>query len=135
MPSLTADQLRGRVRVLIDGEEKFLRFDQVALSQLIDKLGLEGLSQIPGAISSLDGKTLAVLVWAGRLWEDPELKVEEVQGWFFPLLPTYHSALEAINLSLWGELEPDLGGSDDDADPTRETEEGSGISSKPAIMQ
>lgn len=132
---LTADQLRGRVRVLVDGEEMFLRFDQGALAHLVDKLGLEGLTQIPSAISSLDGKTLSVLVWAGRLWEDPKLKVEAVQSWYFPLLPTYNAALEAINLSLWGELEPDFGGSDDDADPTKKEREGSGTLSKPVTIQ
>jgi len=131
---LTADQLRGRVRVLIDGEEKFLRFDQTALAQLIDYLGLEGMTDIPRAISSLDSETLSALVWSGRLWEEPDLKIEDVRSWFFPLLPTYHSAIEAINLSLWGELEPDFGGSEDDADPTKKTEE-SGTSDRLGTLQ
>lgn len=119
--ALTADQLRGRVRVLIDGEEVFLRFDQGALARLIDALGIAGVGHIPTAIASLDGKTLAVLVWAGRLWEIPELTMDEVSKYYFPLLPTYTAALEAINLSLWGTTEPDLGGSEDDADPTGTT--------------
>ncbi len=50
--NLTADQLRGRVRVLVDGEEMILRFDQGALAKLIDKLGLEGFSQIPPVSST-----------------------------------------------------------------------------------
>ena len=61
--SLTADQMRGRVRVLIDGEEKFLRFDQGALARLIDELGLEGLAGVPGAVMTLDADTLSALVW------------------------------------------------------------------------
>jgi len=116
--SLTADQLRGRARVLIDGEELFLRFDQGALARLIDQLGLEGLVSIPSAVAQLDPQTLAALVWAGRLWEEPELALETVEGWWYPLLPTYNAALEAINLALWGVPEPELeGGSDDDVDP------------------
>lgn len=115
--SLTADQLRGRARVLIDGEEKFLRFDQGALSRLVDELGLDGLVGIPSAVSSLDGETLSVLVWAGRLWEEPDLTRTQVASFWYPLLPTYNSALEAINLALWGEPEPEFGGSDDDVDP------------------
>jgi len=132
--NLTADQLRGRVRVLIDGEEKFLRFDQGALAHLIDELGIKGLSEIPSAISSLDGKTLASLVWSGRLWEEPELKADDVKDWFYPLLPTFQAAVEAINLSLWGELEPDFGGSDDDADPPT-TAEANGASLTPETLQ
>ena len=49
--------MRGRVRVLIDGEEKFLRFDQGALARLIDELGLEGLAGVPGAVMTLDADT------------------------------------------------------------------------------
>ena len=115
--ALTADQLRGRVGVLIDGEEKFLRFDQGALSQLIDALGLDGLVSIPSAVAQLDPKTLNALVWAGRLWDEPDLKIEEIGKQFFPLMPTYNAALEAINLALWGMPEPEFGGSDDDVDP------------------
>ena len=108
--------MRGRVRVLIDGEEKFLRFDQGALARLIDELGLEGLAGVPGAVMTLDADTLSALVWAGRLWEEPELKHETVRGWFYPMMPTYNSAIEGINLALWGQPVPDLddGGSNDD---------------------
>lgn len=117
--TLTADQMRGRVRVLIDGEEAFLRFDQGALAQLIDSLGLEGVAGIPGAVMQLDADTLSHIVWAGRLWEKPELTLHEVRGWFYPLMPTYQAAVEGINLALWGEPSPDLGdgGSDDDENP------------------
>jgi len=119
--TLTPDQLRGRVRVKIDGEDKFLRFDQNALSRLVDALGLEGLSFLPGAIDSLEQSTLVSLVWAGRLWEEPDAKREDFEGCFFPLLPTYHSAIEGINLALWGEPSPTVdeedGGSEDTEDP------------------
>ena len=116
---LTADQLRGRVRVLIDGKECFLRFDQGALARLIDELGLDGLASIPSAVMTLDAETLAALVWAGRLWELPGLTRDDVREWFYPMLPTYNAAVEGINLALWGQPVPDLddGGSDDDADP------------------
>jgi len=108
--------MRGRVRVLIDGEDKFLRFDQGALARLIDELGLEGLAGVPGAVMTLDADTLSALVWAGRLWEMPELTREQVRGWFYPMMPTYNAAIEGINLALWGQPEPDLddGGSNDD---------------------
>jgi len=122
---LTADQLRGRVGTLIDGEKKFLRFDQSALAHLIDNLDVDGLSEIPSVVSTLDGKTLKVLVWAGRLWEEPDLKIEDVGSWYYPLLPTYNSAIEALNLSLWGEVEPTFGGpEDDDVDPPKAAETG-----------
>lgn len=116
---LTADQLRGRVRVLIDGEECFLRFDQGALARLIDELGLEGLASIPSAVMTLDAETLTALVWAGRLWELPGLTRDDVREWFYPMLPTYNATVEGINLALWGQPMPDLddGGSEDDADP------------------
>jgi hypothetical protein len=129
--NLTADQLRGRVRVLIDGEEKFLRFDQTALAHLIEVLQLETLSGLPQAVSMLDAEVLRKLIWSGRLWEEPDLKIEDVAGWFFPLLPTYEAAIEAINLSLWGTPTPNLesGGSDDDADPPKT--ETVGTSSEP----
>jgi hypothetical protein len=130
--TLTADQLRGRVRVLIDGEEKFLRYGQGALAHLVDSLELGGLSELPSAIQSLDAKTLLLLVWSGRMWEQPDLKVEEVETWFYPLLPTYQSCLEAINLALWGEPEPDFGGSDDDPDPPKEE---TGTSQEPEVLQ
>ena len=115
--SLTADQLRGRVRVLIEGEEYFLRFDQGALLSLLGDLGIESLSDLPRFVSTLDPHVLASLVWAGRLWELPELKRDEVDGWWYPLMPTYKCAIEAINLALWGEPEPSMGGSDDAVDP------------------
>ena len=124
--SLTADQLRGRVRVLIDGEEKFLRFDQGALIHLLESLKLDALSGLPKAVSMLDAEVLRKLLWSGRMWEEPDLTLEDVAGWFFPLLPTYESAIEAINLSLWGTPTPDLGdgGSDDDVDPPIQKEDG-----------
>lgn len=115
--SLTADQLRGKARVLIDGEEKFLRFDQNALSRLIDALGIESLASLPSAVTNLDPATLNILVWAGRLWEEPDLKREDIGALFFALMPTYQSAIEALNLALWGMPEPEIGGSEDDADP------------------
>jgi hypothetical protein len=132
--SMNADQLRGRVSVLIDGEEKFLRFDQGALSRLISELGLEGMSMIPSAVSSLDIDTLVCLVWSGRLWEEPDLKIEEVRKFFFPMLPTYNSAIEAINLALWGRIDPEFGGSDDDVDPPKQEVE-NGTSSKQETLQ
>jgi hypothetical protein len=129
--ALTADQLRGRVRVLIEGEEKFLRFDQGALAHLIEALEIEGLSGLPQAVATLDSGVLQKLIWSGRLWEEPDLSLDEVAGLWYPLLPTYEGAIEAINLSLWGSPTPrDLsGGSDDDADPS--LAEASGTSSKP----
>ena len=120
--ALTANQLRGRVRVLVDGEKKYLRFDQGALAHLIEALQLETLSGLPQAVAALNPDVLRKLIWAGRLWEEPELTLEEVEGWFFPLLPTYEAAIEAINLSLWGTPTPRVGssgGSDDEDDPPK----------------
>lgn len=117
---LTPDQLRGRVRVLIDGEEVYLRFDQGALLSLLSDLGIESLGDLPSAISTLDPNTLASLVWAGRLWEVPDLQRDTVDAWWYPMMPTYKGAIEAMNLALWGEPVPTFGGSDDDADPQNE---------------
>tara|TARA_Y100001973_G_scaffold12412_1_gene17220 strand:+ start:442 stop:849 length:408 start_codon:yes stop_codon:yes gene_type:complete len=134
--ALTADQLRGRVRVLIDGEEVFLRFDQGALLRLLGDLGLEVLSDLPSAISTLDPTTLASLVWAGRLWELPELTRDAVDAWWYPLMPTYKCAIEAMNLALWGEPQPSVGGSDDDVDPPNQEEAtAGGTSNKPEHLQ
>ena len=133
---MTADQLRGRVAVQIDGEEQFLRFDQSALANVIEKLGLDGVSGLPSAVGTLDGDTLAVLVWAGRRWQDESVALEDVRGWFYPLMPTYHATIEALNLALWGQPEPlvtdDDGGSDDAADPIPAKASGkNGTSRKP----
>ena len=134
--ALTADQLRGRVRVLIDGEEVFLRFDQGALLRLLGDLGLEVLSDLPSAISTLDPTTLASLVWAGRLWELPELTRDAVDAWWYPLMPTYKCAIEAMNLALWGEPQPLIGGSDDDVDPPNQEEAtADGTSNTPERLQ
>lgn len=134
--ALTADQLRGRVRVLIDGEEVFLRFDQGALLRLLGDLGLEVLSDLPSAISTLDPTTLASLVWAGRLWELPELTRDAVDAWWYPLMPTYKCAIEAMNLALWGEPQPLIGGSDDDVDPPNQEEAtADGTSNTPEHLQ
>jgi hypothetical protein len=130
---LTADQLRGRVRVLIDGKEKFFRFDQGALTHLIDKLGIGGLDDLPSSISSLNGETLKMLVWSGLLWAEPKLKLDDVSKWFYPLLPTYQCALEAINLALWGEANPDFGSEEDASDPPIAAT--NGISSEPETLQ
>ena len=119
---LTANQLRGRVRVLVDGEKKYLRFDQGALAHLIEALQLETLSGLPQAVATLNPDVLRKLLWSGRLWEEPELTLEDVEGWVFPLLPTYEAAIEAINLSLWGTPTPRVGssgGSDDEDDPPK----------------
>ena len=133
---MTADQLRGRVRVLIDGEEVFLRFDQGALLSLINDLGLEGLVDLPTAISTLDPNTLASLVWAGRLWEVPDLSRNEVDAWWYPLMPTYKCAIQAMNLALWGEPEPLSGGSDDAVDPqNQDPSEASGTSKQREHLQ
>jgi len=120
--TLTADQMRGRVPVTIDGEEYMLRFDQNALARVIDELGIEGVAGLPAAVSTLSSETLSVLVWAGRLWQDDGLALDEVRASFFPLMPTYTATIEALNLALWGTVEPEVtddGGSDDTADPPK----------------
>lgn len=119
--NLTADQMRGRVRVLIDGEEKILRYDQGALVSLIESLELEGLASLPVALSVLDASVLSVLVWAGCLHDSPDLKKEDTSNWFYPLIPTYLSCLEGVNLALWGhpDGESEKEEDKDDADPTK----------------
>ena len=102
MAELTPDQLRGRVRVMIDGEEKILRFDHGALASIVETLGLEGLAALPVVLKVVDPQVLAAIIWAGRLHEEPDLRPEEVQSWFFPLMPTYEAAIEGIQLSIWG---------------------------------
>ena len=122
--TLTADQLRGRVRVLIEGEEKVLRYDQGALASLIESLGLEGLASLPSAIAVLDADVLRKLIWAGRLHEQPKLKEEHVSKEFYAIVPTYAKCIEGINLAIWGlpdgpEEEEASEEDNDDADPTK----------------
>ena len=120
--------------MLIEGEEKYLRFDQHGLIRLIEALGLDGLVSIPAAVGNLDPKTLNRIVWAGRLWEEPDLKLEEIESQFYALMPTYNAAIEAINLALWGTPEPEIGGSDDDVDPPMD-QDGSGTSERREPLQ
>ncbi len=118
--TLTADQLRGRVRIQVDGEEMVLRFDQNAILNILERLGLDGLAMLPATLQSFDADILRVLVWAGRLHESPDLKVEDLSEWFYPFIPTYQKAIEGINLAIWGhpEGDPDVPEeADDDADP------------------
>lgn len=119
--ALTADQLRGRVRVLIDGEEKILRYDQGALANLIEAFSLEGLSSLPSAIAVLDATVLRTLVWAGCLHETPDMKVEDIGKQFYAMVPTYGKCIEGINLAIWGFPDgPEAREEDtDSADPTK----------------
>ena len=120
--SLTADQLRGRVKAIIDGKSRTLRFDQNALANLIEVLSLNGLASLPNALSSLDADILKVLVWAGCLHEEPDLERESVSKWFYPMIPTYIACIEGINLAIWGDPTGDSSESEeenDDSDPQR----------------
>ena len=121
--TLTADQLRGRVRVLIDGEEKILRYDQGALASLIEALSLEGLASLPSAIAVLDATVLRALVWAGCLHEEPKLKEEDIASKFYAMVPVYEKCIEGINLAIWGlpdgpEEKDTAEEENDEADPT-----------------
>jgi hypothetical protein len=120
---LTADQLRGRVHVLIDGEDRILRFDQGALVRIVSGLGLKGLEELPSVMQSLNGDVLRVLMWAGCLHENEELELCEVEKWFYPALPSFISCIEGINLAIWGR--PDGPEEvDDDENPTKKMENG-----------
>jgi len=133
---LTADQLRGRVRVLIDGEDKVLRYDQGALASLVEALGLEGLASLPVALAVMDASVLRSLVWAGCLHREPDLKQEDMSEWFYALVPTYAKCLEGVNLAIWGhpEGDPDAEEDNDAADP-QPAEVKVGISEEPKDLQ
>ena len=130
---LTSDQFRGRVHVIIDGEDKVLRFDQGALVRVIEVLGLDGLHKLPEVLRSLDGDVLRALMWAGCLHEDENLELSDVAKWFYPALPSFMACLEGINLAIWGRPDgPEKEESNDDENPREPTAATLGTSEKPS---
>ena len=120
MTELTPDQLKGRVRVMIDGEDRVLRFDHGALASIVEVLGLEGLAALPNALRIVDPAILHAMVWAGRLHAEPDLTLKEVEEWFYPMMPTFEKVIEGIQLAIWGHPDGDQSEADDDAaDPPK----------------
>ena len=136
MKHLTADQLRGRVHVLIDGEDRILRFDQGALVRIVEVLGLDGLHALPSVMQSLDGDILRALMWAGCLHENDELELSEVEKWFYPALPSFLACIEGINLAIWGRPDgPEEEDANDDENPTKKENGQRGTSEEPKEPQ
>jgi hypothetical protein len=102
MADLTLDQLSGITRLTIDGEERALRFTQRALKSIIDELAVDGIAGIVATLSSLDADTLRVMVWAGLLHEQPDLKADDLLDMFFPAALAWAAVIEGVNLACWG---------------------------------
>jgi hypothetical protein len=119
------------VRFAINGEKRELRYTQRALRLLAEELKLESIAQIPRLIASLDVRIIATCVWAARLHQEPELTVDDVEGWSYPLNGAIASCSSALNIALFGHpdgVAPDEETEADEAetDPTRETSSSGG---------
>lgn len=76
-----ANRHRGGVNVTIGGKERELRYTLNALADLQDRLNLNGMSQFTKVLEDMDFRTLRIMLWAGLIHQDPDLKVEDVGSW------------------------------------------------------
>ncbi len=65
------------VKLRMGGSMRQLRFDNAALIAIEDEAGLT-VTELGAALQRGSLKTVAVLLWAGRLHAEPELKLAEV---------------------------------------------------------
>lgn len=98
----TLDDLRHVVRLRIDGEERELRYPIGALKRLVEHLGIDGLAALPRTLAAVSLESLGPFVWAGLLWQEPQLTVEEVEGRSFAYVEAVGAVVSGVNLALWG---------------------------------
>ena len=72
------------VTIRLDGKDRELRYDLNAISVIGDKLGLSG--RLNDLAADLLGKPLPMsalrtILWAGLIWNEPELTEQEVGSW------------------------------------------------------
>ena len=72
------------VTIHLDGRDRELRYDLNAIATIGDKLGLSG--RLNDLATDLLGKPLPLsalrtILWAGLVWNEPELTEEEVGSW------------------------------------------------------
>lgn len=65
------------VKLKMGGKLRTLRFDNAALVAIEDEVGLT-LTELGAALQRGSLKTVATLLWAGRLHDEPDLTLSEV---------------------------------------------------------
>ncbi len=124
MAELTKDQLDGIARCPINGKPEGLRFTQGAQERLCEMLKVEDLEGMLHAASGISVQTLPLFIWAGRLWEVPDLNLEESKTWVVPYFPALEAVVEATNLALFGTPSGGGGEATDAADPPQAADPG-----------
>ena len=93
----------GEASLIINGEEKFIRFSLEAQSIIVNTLDLDGIEQIPSLMRKLDATIFSVLIHAS-LVERGDMTIEDVMKASIPLMPAQKAIVQAINLAMWGDI-------------------------------
>lgn len=84
-------------KIKLGGKVKTLRYTQPALMRLEDERGGEALSETLQRAAAMSSKALTALVWAGRLYQEPELTIEEAAAQIGPpFMPALDAIVEAL---------------------------------------
>ncbi len=103
--AVIVNKARGEVGILINGQEKVIRFDLRAQAEIISALSLETIEEIPELIRKMSPDILSTLVSASLI-EGCKMSKEEVMTASVPTMPTITALILAINLATWGTAEP-----------------------------
>ncbi len=99
---MPANTQKGETSLMINGEERIIRFSLDAQSRIIDALGLDGIEQIPQLMRKLDANVFATMIHAALV--DSNMTLEDVKSASIPMMPAQRAIVQAINLAMWGNI-------------------------------
>ena len=104
---------RGESSVIIDGEERIIKFSLGSQARVVAALEIDEISQIPTLMRTLDHKIIATMVSCSLVGE-PQLSVEQLLECSVPTQPAIMGISTAIDLCTWGTAGPPQAQDDDE---------------------
>lgn len=96
---------RALVPITIEGKTRHLRYDLNALATIEERLNLGGIGEVQGLLQQINVRSLRALIWAGLLYESPDLEEKEVGGWDIDLGNATRIIGEALSLAFGAQPE------------------------------
>ncbi len=96
---------RGEVAVTIDGEKRVLKYPLDALAVLQEELQLDDANDLL-KVKFDNFRNVKYFLWAGLLWRQPDLTVDEVGQFEVELSPLVDAIATALVLAVFGRVDP-----------------------------
>lgn len=105
-------------KVQLGGLQRTLRYTSRSLARAEDELGGVPLASIVASVGMVSIRHVSVMVWAGRLFEDPDLSLEDVYDLIEPPLAPLIAAITE-GLGPWMTVTDNGQGSDEGETPEK----------------